>query len=269
MQNIFEIMKKYGFSENETKIYQTLLGNDFLTGYEAAKQSGVPRSKVYNVLANLIHKGLVMTNHTSNSTLYKAVSFEKVTALIKEEVLQDVEVLNREFQEDTKSFDNELIWNIEERELLQFKIKELIQKAKDNIFIQIWSSELSVELEQLIQSREKEGIHIAVVLYDERGNYQSSIKNIFAHGFEQDKLKELHDRWISISVDEREILYASIKNDKHISGVYTKNESMVFFLTEYILHDIYCLKLIEDLKEVDLEKSKKYINEIRRIFKNE
>lgn len=266
MQNIFEIMKKYGYSENETKVYQTLLGCDFLTGYEAAKQSGVPRSKVYNILSNLMNKGLVMTNHTSNSTLYKAVSFEKVTSLIEKEVLEDVECLNDLFRDCEKMSEDEFIWNIKEYDLLYFKIKELMEKAKLNIYIQIWSSELTSELEDLIKKREMDGLHIAVILYDEKERYHTSLKNVFLHGFEQEKLKELQNKWISISIDEQEILYASIHNEKYVSGVYTKNKSMVFFLTEYILHDIYCLKLIEDLKELDMEKSQKYINEIRRIF---
>lgn len=50
METIIQIMKKYDFSEMETRVYTTLLEKGNLTGYEVSKISGVPRSKVYNIL---------------------------------------------------------------------------------------------------------------------------------------------------------------------------------------------------------------------------
>ena len=45
METIIQIMKKYDFSEMETRVYTTLLEKGNLTGYEVSKISGVPRSK--------------------------------------------------------------------------------------------------------------------------------------------------------------------------------------------------------------------------------
>lgn len=56
METIIQIMKKYHFSEMETLVYTTLLEQDKLTGYEISKKSGVPRSKVYNILEKLLKK---------------------------------------------------------------------------------------------------------------------------------------------------------------------------------------------------------------------
>ena len=40
----------------ETRVYTTLLEKGNLTGYEVSKISGVPRSKVYNILEKLLKK---------------------------------------------------------------------------------------------------------------------------------------------------------------------------------------------------------------------
>ncbi|HFM9352046.1 TPA: helix-turn-helix domain-containing protein, partial [Enterococcus faecium] len=62
METIIQIMKKYDFSEMETRVYTTLLEKGNLTGYEVSKISGVPRSKVYNILEKLLKKNLIVVN---------------------------------------------------------------------------------------------------------------------------------------------------------------------------------------------------------------
>ena len=60
MLDISTIMRKYGFNESEIKVYLTLINHEQMTGYEVSKLSGVARSKVYNVLENLIQKNMVL-----------------------------------------------------------------------------------------------------------------------------------------------------------------------------------------------------------------
>ena len=73
METIIQIMKKYDFSEMETRVYTTLLEKGNLTGYEVSKISGVPRSKVYNILEKLLKKNLIVVNK-SEPKLYHAIS---------------------------------------------------------------------------------------------------------------------------------------------------------------------------------------------------
>lgn len=66
MLDISTIVRKYGFNESEIKVYLTLINHEQMTGYEVSKLSGVARSKVYNVLENLIQKNMVLVNQTEN-----------------------------------------------------------------------------------------------------------------------------------------------------------------------------------------------------------
>lgn len=52
-----ENLKSFGLTGQEAVIYETLLKNGALTGYEVAKETGISRSNVYSSLAGLVDKG--------------------------------------------------------------------------------------------------------------------------------------------------------------------------------------------------------------------
>ena len=59
MRQIIERMQALGFSQYEAKVYLALLQQPNVTGYELAKNSGVPASKIYAILNKLISKEVV------------------------------------------------------------------------------------------------------------------------------------------------------------------------------------------------------------------
>ena len=56
-----QLLKQFGFTEYEIKIYTTLLQRGAATAKEIADSSGVPSNKVYAALLELIEKGFVAT----------------------------------------------------------------------------------------------------------------------------------------------------------------------------------------------------------------
>ena len=75
MQSIQNLMK-FGLSRQESIIYICLYQNGELTGYEAAKQTGISRSNVYNTLASLVEWGAAYIADGSASK-YVAVPIEE------------------------------------------------------------------------------------------------------------------------------------------------------------------------------------------------
>ncbi len=59
MDEIIKELQKLGFSQYECKAYIGLLKHSPVTGYEVSKQTGVPRSMIYEVLGKLMDKGAV------------------------------------------------------------------------------------------------------------------------------------------------------------------------------------------------------------------
>ena len=54
---MIEMLMEFGMSRQESIIYLCLIRNQEVSGYEAAKQTGISRSNVYSALAGLVEKG--------------------------------------------------------------------------------------------------------------------------------------------------------------------------------------------------------------------
>lgn len=102
--------------------------------------------------------------------------------------------------------------------------------------IQIWHNDLSPEIEQEIIRKKASGVNVLCILYDETGQYQTKIPNVFHHGFEDSKLAEAA-RWLTIASDNDIMLHMSIVNGENFHAIYTGNSSLTYFAREYILHD--------------------------------
>ncbi|MPZ51914.1 MAG: TrmB family transcriptional regulator [Acidimicrobiia bacterium] len=54
-------LKRLGLTSYESKAYVALLGRDSFTAAQVSRQGGVPRQRVYDVLAGLVQRGLAVT----------------------------------------------------------------------------------------------------------------------------------------------------------------------------------------------------------------
>ncbi len=63
---------RFGLTNQEARIYRTLCAEGKMTGYEAAKATGISRSNIYTALAGLVEKGAACLSE-ENVTRYSAV----------------------------------------------------------------------------------------------------------------------------------------------------------------------------------------------------
>src|SRR5690554_3060814 len=57
---LLDCLMEVGLTRHEAQLYMLLSSEGFMTGYEAAKLSGISRSNVYLALAGLVEKGGAM-----------------------------------------------------------------------------------------------------------------------------------------------------------------------------------------------------------------
>ena len=70
---VLEAMARLGFTEYEAKTYLSLLKNSPATGYQISKNTGIPRSMVYEALGRLSNKDAVMSLPQGDTTRYAPV----------------------------------------------------------------------------------------------------------------------------------------------------------------------------------------------------
>lgn len=266
MDKTINLLKNFDFTESEAKAYISLVKNGTCSGYEVSKLSGVPRSKIYNILENLYNKGFVTNTRDGKALLYKAEPIEHITRLIKNSTEDKLNLLSKQMENYKVEKDNDQIWNLNGYEISINKCIEIIERAEHEILIQIWADDLTPRLEDIIIEKQNSLGRVLIILYDTQSLYDTRIQNYYRHRFERSKLKDTGSRWITLTIDSNEMLHATIQNEKVAEGIYTKNSGMVFFANEYIKHDAYCLRLIDALGDRVKEVFGENMEGIRDVF---
>jgi sugar-specific transcriptional regulator TrmB len=248
MADIFSLFKVFGFTESDVKVYLALIQHGNCTGYEVSKFSGVPRSKVYNVLQKLVLRGiLAIAEDDEKTNHYRAEPVDQVLALLKNSFEDDLGNLREEIRQMERPKSDERIWHLESYDSMKNKCLELIEQSRENLLVQIWADDLDKRLEMSLLEKQSKVDNVLIILYDSKGQYNTSLEKYYRHGFEKDKLDEAGCRWITIVSDNREMVHATIFNKNAVEAVFTRNHTMVFFADEYVRHDAYCLRLIDRL----------------------
>lgn len=266
METLLSSLRNHLFTESEAKAYVALLKNGPCTGYELSRLSGVPRSKIYNVLEILLNRGVVLMAQDTKTTLYEALPPHDLVALLRcrnETALDELDTALSAFGSTTPG---QQIWRMRGYDALLASCIRMAEEARERIFVQIWVEELHSGLENVLLRKEKELDSVLTVLYDLGHHYETRLAKVYRHGFEEIKLREMGGRWLTLAVDGREMLHASIREHGAAEGVLSQNEALVFFASEYVLHDAYCLKLIDALGEDEKRRFGSEMEEVRQVF---
>src|SRR5579871_2619833 len=73
------LLQQLGFGEYEARAYVALLQHSPLSGYELAKQSGIPRPNIYAVLQKLEERNAVIRLDGPGGTHYAPVMPDELT----------------------------------------------------------------------------------------------------------------------------------------------------------------------------------------------
>lgn len=261
----YNILRQFGFTESEMKVYLALLQNGHCTGYEVSKHSGVARSKVYGVLDSLHRKGAVeKALNSDKNNLYKAVQAKKMRKILSKKMQLSLDEFERQTEQYETPKDYQQMWVIQDYSATMAEALEIIENAREELLIQIWCPELQGDIEKALLGKEKEGVDVLTILYDMEQRYHTSLINVYQHGFEREKISDNGASWFTIVADRKAMLHTSLINEKNVQGVYTQNKSMVYFAREYVLHDAYCLKLLNEVKMLNPDFD---VKEIRHVFR--
>ncbi len=249
MNEISAILREFRFTESEVKVYLTLVQNGPCSGYELSKLSSVPRSKIYNILEGLLQRGVLSSSQTDKATLYRAEPVAQLAEILRSNTSELLGRLEEAGAGLAAPRDDEQIWHLYDYHGVKGRCCQLIESAQRQVMVQIWAEDLDPRLEDCLNRKRRAIDKVLVVLYDPLGRYETRLEKFYRHGFEQEKLMDQGSRWITVTVDGEEMLHATIQGDKLVDGICTRNKGMVFFATEYVAHDAYCLRLIDHLRE--------------------
>ena len=156
-EDLTQLLGHLGFSEYEAKTYLALLNKSPLTGYAIARMSGVPRSKIYEVLGSLVERGDVFISCGEPVQYAPKAPDDLITSRRKmvEKQLDDAARGLQEFADQNTPTD--LLWDIRGREEIFFRINEVIGRAKHQLLMQFFDEDLS-EVEDQLEKAAARGV---------------------------------------------------------------------------------------------------------------
>ena len=247
MADLVEKLKEIGFNSYEAKVYIALLKKYPATGYEVSKLANIPQARTYDTLKALEQKNIVVSTDLK-PTAYTPIKPKQILSTYQKKMSSTLNYLEKHLPEVKENY-NEPVITITGKQSVKDKIIEVIQNAKREIYMEVWSHDYKMFEQELLNAYNR-NVEIRIVGYD---NFSSRFGMIFEHAFAKDIEMSLGGRMIIIAVDDEVGIVgkiSSLKNEaSDINIVYTKNESIVFIIKEFIVHDMYLIDVEENLVE--------------------
>jgi sugar-specific transcriptional regulator TrmB len=221
--DIVTILKKLGFTEYEAKAYIALLEKSPLSGYGVALNSGVPRSKIYEVLDGLVKNGDVIVTYGA-PVLYSPLPAKELIVQKKkqsdkyfDEASQSLET----FSERVEERDN--IWSILGRQQILNRINELISMTESSLLIKMSFEDIKA-LEDQLKKASKNGIDIHVIT-------DNGIILEYAKVYQVLEEVDIENKWFAISRDTSEVMTGLMTMGKESLAACTMHPSLVIPIT--------------------------------------
>ena len=263
--DVIEALKNIGFAEYEAKVYITLLREHPQNGNTLSQSSGVPGSKVYEVLKKMQEKGyvyLVTTGSNSKIKRYSPLPYNDLIEKTEENFTQNLSLIQDSLDDMTENLVSNWteLYNIEGYNTTLELIKEEIKNATSEIIMVCWYKELQILL-PLLKDAHKRGVTIATITFDIISDDISwhHVNHAPIPGSLEKHLGEL-----SVVIDNSKAIIFDSAIDMP-NAVISSYYSMVKVIRNYITHDLYLNRI-----HMDLEKEFKalYGEDLKKLFDN-
>ncbi|MFM9280367.1 TrmB family transcriptional regulator [Paenibacillus jiagnxiensis] len=242
---IIKMLQDLNFTEYEAKAYLALLDKSPLSGYAISLNSGVPRSKIYEVLSGLVERGEVMVSHEDPS-LYTPLPPQELIRLKKSKIESSFEAAEAALSHYSYvSLNRENIWNITGFEAILSRTKEAIHRASGRILLEIWTEEAQL-LEPELREAAERGVEILIVVY---GKLEFDFAQVYPHDSSEEITEEYGGRWIVASTDDREVVAGIVSLGTDSRAAWTMHPGLVMPITEVIIHDLYIYEMLQAHRE--------------------
>jgi sugar-specific transcriptional regulator TrmB len=250
MKNILAHLQHLNFTQYESMAYLALLTQSEVTGYELAKNSGIPASKIYAVLSKLIDKDVILA-HDSEPVRYTPIPPNDILARIKGDYLKTFDSLEKGLNDIYKNEQtaDQYIWNLNGRQEIMRRIIEFIDQSQNSVYLSVWDEEVAGIKEPLYRAHER-GVKMSIVHY---GKTHLGVGEEYRHGREHQIRQQRGARRIALEVDEEKVVLAHFLDDGGSNALWTNNIGLVLLAKDYIIHDIYTIRMAEKFGKEALE----------------
>ncbi|MFX0108756.1 MAG: TrmB family transcriptional regulator [Candidatus Hodarchaeota archaeon] len=163
---IISNMMSLGLHLNEAKAYKALVTIGQSTARGVADLSGVPRSKVYDVLYSLEDQGLVRKILGSDPTEFRAYSPKEAIPLLLEKIQQSgavVQTALENIENERELESREYVYTVEGDDQIKIEMRSIINRAENEVFIATLDPRILSAVRPSLAEAKKRGVEIKLV----------------------------------------------------------------------------------------------------------
>lgn len=229
--SFLENLKAFGLTGQEASIYEALLKNGAMSGYEVAKETGISRSNVYSSLASLVEKG---ASYVSNGETPKYVPAEIKT--FTQNTLRDLakkadELIMRAPKEKKHTAGYITITGTRH---IKDKIYEMLDSCELRLYIMA-ESELIEEFDKEIKGLIEKGLKV-VILTDK---YRTIGAILYDTVPEEGQIRFI--------TDSNNVLTGTLRGNEDDTCLFSDEPNLVAVMKEALKNKISLVKMEEDL----------------------
>ena len=226
---LIEGLTHFNLTKQEATLYVLLLKEGYLTGYEAAKQTGISRSNTYTALAGLVDKGAAYVLEEGKVTRYTPVPPEefcsnKIDRLkeIKDKVLNQLPALKND-AEGYITIKGEL-------EIIN-KLRNTVRQAEARIYVSANRRVMELLRKELMDALAR-GLKV-VIISDEKFTLPEAI----CYG--TDKQTEQ----IRLIADSQTVVTGDLEDEENSTCLYSCKRNLVDLFKEALQNEIKLIQI--------------------------
>ncbi len=239
---IIQEFLRMGISAQEVRAYISLLEQEYVTGYQLSKSAGIPSSKIYSVLNRLLERGFVIGADT-RPVRYVPRPPEEILADIRDEFgasLAALESSLKTLRNGTRK--NDIVaWNTTGRDDVMRKARSMINQCAEKVYLAAWPQDLR-PIRASLSEAAKRGVDLHLVSY---GNTTFDRGTIYFHRPSDYPFRERRERRFVLASDSSKAVIASFTPGGDGHGVWTENAGLVNLFKDFVIHEIYIIKIEE------------------------
>jgi Cd2+/Zn2+-exporting ATPase len=229
-----------GFTEYEARVYLALLREHPATGYQISKNSGVPRSMVYEALGRLHARGAVLRTDVARATLYQPVPPAQLLDRYEAEHHHLMQQLRDGLSALYQPREGGHLWSISGRSAVLAYAEQMIRNSSSELLLMLGDRDLDPLRDHITQASER-GIVVGALL---TGTSVLDVGQVARHPPLESQLQELTGALVIIA-DSKEALIASTDSDAE--ATITSNPNLVLIARQFIWMELFTQRIAAKL----------------------
>lgn len=221
--SLIECLMKTGLTRHESELYIALCREGELTGYEAAKITGIPRANAYQALAGLVDKGGAYIVEGSVQH-YTAVPVDEYCTNVMYHMKEVIEKIKHDCPAVRKP--SEPYITITGFKHIVDKMKNIVNNAKERVYVSLSEKELPYLKEELISAAER-GLKVVVI-----ASGSINIPGVVIH-----KINKRSGQ-VRLITDTSHVLTGEISGSDDDTCLFSKNRPLVELIKDSLKNEI-------------------------------